>query len=193
VRNATAVCYPASAVGGALAVYRGNTGFVHPVQAGTALVLDADNCYHHSEQARPAAAAGQPPRALPVPSLPDGCGLRAEVGPTGTVWRVVSAEDETVATFPQQDLRISLSCKFHVFRDAEEEADYTAGSDALTAEQMIEEMRADLARRNIAGTEPGVPLHQLGPLLVKHYTLPLAPPPSLVRDVWSNHHHLPTA
>merc|ERR1711899_558171 len=49
VRNVTSVCYPATRTAGALAVYHPKQGGVHNVTGGTALLLDTDSHFHHSQ------------------------------------------------------------------------------------------------------------------------------------------------
>jgi len=188
VKNVTAVCYPATASGGALAVY-GPKSKVYPVTAGTGVVLDADSCFHHSEQCRPSTETSEkqspPKQAVPVPYLPNGCILHVEEKEEQIWWHLKTPEGNLVSSHKEEDLRFSLSCKFHVFHDQEELERFESNKEALTAEEIIDILVEDLRKnKKLPDDSSRVPLYQLGPLLVNEYILPLAPTVSEIQDLW---------
>ena len=69
------------------------------------MVLDADSCFHHTAPAQDSGGH------TTVPSLPPRCSLECVEGQ----WRVVGEGGEVVASHPEEEVRFSVSCKFHVF------------------------------------------------------------------------------
>merc|ERR1719242_544609 len=108
VRNVTAVCYPATRIAGALAVYHPKQGGVHSVTRGTSLLLDTDSHFHNSE-----VACGS---ERSVPHLPEGSSLEVVEKKAGkVVWRVVK-DGSLVEEYNEEDIRFTVSCMFHLFR-----------------------------------------------------------------------------
>ena len=124
--------------------------------------------------------------ALP-PSLPDHCVLEVdERGSEKPIWRVTSG-GSVVTEHMEEDLRLSVSCKFHMFRSEEEMEEFYEGrKEKLSAEQMIEGLVEELERRGQLPTElsKGSPLYQLAPLLVQKFVLPLAPNSEVIKEMW---------
>ena len=57
----------------------------------------------------------------PPPSLPDHCVLEVdEKGSENPTWRVTSGAGKVVAEHKEEDLRLSVSCKFHMFTSEED-------------------------------------------------------------------------
>ena len=144
------------------------------------MVLDTDSHFHHS---RPTGPPG-----TPAPHLPDHCTLEAGEEEGNTVWRVKEG-DKVVAEFGEEEVRISVSCKFHMFRSEGEAEEFykTDGEDRLTAERIVERLVEDLGRRGVLpeGWSARTPLHQLAPLLVQEYILPRAPRAKEIETMWA--------
>lgn len=123
---------------------------VVPCEKGMVLCLDTDSHNHHSEQALPVgwkgasmshAVGGKP---HPCPQLPPRASMSARPfdpavddqtvrGGGDWVWEV--RDDETgrvVMSYPERDLRFSISCKVHVF-PTRAEADAYHGVDGSKA------------------------------------------------------------
>ena len=191
VNNVTAVCYPSSCKGGSLAVYH-REGGVFPVEEGVALALDTDSHFHHSRFFLPRVSfwyrnifqfkrVTSSLGTLP-PSLPDHCVL--EVDEESRSWKVISGV-KVVAEHKEEDLRFSVSCKFHMFRSEEEmEEFYQEGKrEALSAEKIIEGLLEELERRGLKLSKE-TPLYELAPVLVKEFVVPFAPNSADIEEMW---------
>jgi hypothetical protein len=177
VRNATTVFYPREANGSDLAVYA-KTDEVVRSAPGTAVVLDTDSCFHHSA---PVLNAGSdvPP---PAPHLPDESFLRLD----GEEWVVVDKGGRELARHAEGDIRFSISCKIHVFRDEAEAAEYAKGGATLTVQDIIDRLTQDLVQRGKLSPSANLPLYEIGPLMVEEYIAPLAPTRQAIEDLWVN-------
>jgi len=179
VNNVTAVCYPTSCKGGSLAVYH-TEGGIFPVEKGVALALDTDSHFHHSRVTGP---IGTPP-----PPLPDHCVLEVdEKGSENPTWRVTSGAKEVMAEHKEEDLRLSVSCKFHMFT-SEEDMDkfYQGRKEKLSAKMIIEGLVDELEKRGRLPKElcKESPLYELAPILVHHFVVPFAPNSEEIEDMW---------
>merc|ERR1712037_868005 len=164
VRNVTSVCYPATRHAGALAVYHPKQGGVHSVTEGTALLLDTDSHFHHSQ-----VTGGS---EIAVPHLPERSSLEMVEKEGGkVVWQVV--KDGNL-----------------VREDNEEEADqfYSGSGDKLTAESILDGLISNLELRKKlpSGLSRKSPLHELAPIIVKEFIVPLAPTPSQMEEHWTS-------
>lgn len=210
VRNITTVFYPRTAPGGALAVYNSikypgganalPEAQVYPAAQGNAVVIDADSCYHHSEQARSKELNTKPVAEVPVPNFPPECSIEV-LPPTEAdgehVW--VVKDDHTqaeLARYLESDLRFSISCKIHVFGSKAEVEAYEGSktadpSEKLTGAQIISRLGQDLKDRGVLPADcdvDAIPLCELGPLFVKEYVAPTAPSSETVEALWSEFH-----
>jgi hypothetical protein len=174
-RNATAVFYPRTARGGDLAVY-GPTDAVYPAAEGHAVVFDADSAFHHSAPVH-APGTSVPP---PAPKLPANATLRRD----GDAWVVVDEAGCELSRHAEEDIRWSISCKFHVFKDKEELEAYESGADALTAESIIDRLTEDLRAKGKIPADEELPLYEIGPIIVKEYVAPLAPTAEAIEKLW---------
>lgn len=198
VYNSTCIFYPCDASGGQLAVYRpvegkdahinepidrlwstgSSMGKVYEVKKGSALVLDADSCFHHSAQARSSTHA-----RTACPQLPVGCKLISKAPKNkgdSWEWCVVHPETGKVSSFLETDLRWTISCKFHV-------ATPNVTSDSLHSAEIISALAEELIRRGRLppATDPKtMPLADLAPMFVKEFIVPKAPTMDVVRSVW---------
>jgi len=181
VRNVTSVCYPATRHAGALAVYHPKQGGVHSVTAGTSLLLDTDSHFHHSE-----VTGGS---KIPVPHLPEGSSLEMVKKEGGkVVWQVVK-EGNLVREYNEEEIRFTISCKFHLFRSEQEADQFYSGKGAkLTAESILDGLisHLDLHKKLPPGLSRKSPLHQLAPIIVKEFIVTLAPTPSQMEEHWSS-------
>ena len=89
----------------------------------------------------------------------------------------------------EKEIRISVSCKFHVFRNRqEEEKFYSLGEeDCLTAERILDVLVKDLESKGrfpSGWSTQDTPLYILAPVLVREYILPLAPTSEDIENMW---------
>ncbi len=78
----------------------------------------------------------------------------------GDAWEI-RQDGECRAALAYPELRISVSWKAYVYRDAaQERAHRTGGADALTLDAVLERFAADLAERGIDLARPSDPLHE---------------------------------
>merc|ERR1719239_1637064 len=171
VRNVTSVCYPATRHAGALAVYHPKQGGVHSVTAGTSLLLDTDSHFHHSE-----VTGGS---KIPVPHLPEGSSLEMVKKEGGNL----------VREYNEEEIRFTISCKFHLFRSEQEADQFYSGKGAkLTAESILDGLisHLDLHKKLPPGLSRESPLHQLASTIVKEFIVTLAPTPSQMEEHWSS-------
>ena len=85
------------------------------------------------------------------------------------------------------DLRLSVSCKFHMFRSEEEMDEFYQGKgETLSAEKIIEGLVDELVRRRQlpSGMTKTTPLYQLAPVLVKEFVVPFAPSSVEIEKMW---------
>ena len=154
--------------------------------------MNADSCFHHSQQAGGRAeAVSTPEEQLPVPQLPDRCLLEVEDTASGFCWIVRESETmEVVSRIEEKDIRFSVSCKFHIFHDAEEVLAYEDNEKKLTAEQIIEVLVEDLKAKNKLlpdCSHQTMPLYKLAPILVQEYIKPLAPTSAYIQATWEDY------
>ena len=156
---------------------------MYPVEEGLAVVLDTDTYFHHSAQAR--ASHSVPGQGVEVPCVPLHCSV--EYSQAG--WRVVERETgRVVQEVPEEDIRISVSCKFHIFGSEREAREYEDPPAKLTPEQLIQTMKEDLlAKGKIPEdwTRADCPLYKLGYSFYKEYIQALAPTTAHVEKAWA--------
>jgi hypothetical protein len=114
----------------------------------TAFVGDNDRMYH---RVRP---VGARERGLLM-------GMTLETGlehDGGDTWAIRTG-DETLAEMHYRGLRISVSWKAYVYRDAEQLRGHEESRDSLSLDAVLERFRGDLARRGLAFEPPSDPLH----------------------------------
>ena len=164
-------------------------GEVYPVCAGSAVLIDAVSCFHHSQQAGRSATLSTP--ALPTPQLPDYCALEVEDTPAGVYWIVRNKDTrEVVSRTLEEDIRFSVSCKFHIFHNEDEIKKYEDHKNKLTAENIIEVLVEDLIAKRVLPEEcspASIPLYKLAPILVQEYIQPLAPTSTQIQQTWTNY------
>ena len=155
------------------------------------MVMNADSCFHHSQQARRSQAVTEPTQQLPVPQLPDSCLLEFDHTASGVLWIVRDTKTKKVfSKIPEKDIRFSVSCKFHIFHDEEEILKYESNEKKLTAENIIEVLIQDLKTKKKLPDEcdpKTMPLYKLAPILVKEYISPLAPTSADIQAVWQSY------
>ena len=121
------------------------------------------------------------------PSLPDHCVLEVdEKGSEKPIWRVTSG-GKVSAEHKEEDLRLSVSCKFHMFRSEEEKDEFYEGrEEKLSAKKMIDGLVEELGKRGQLPTKLSKesPLYELAPLLVQHFVLPFAPNSEEIKEMW---------
>ena len=118
--------------------------------------------------------------------LPPKCYLEVEERDDGFWWIIRDKATGAVATeVNEDDIRFSVSCKFHVFHDEAEAEAMKSQEKRLTAEHIIEVLTEDLERRNkIPRSEERMALFDLAPTMVAEYILPLSPSSADIESVW---------
>ena len=108
-------------------------------------MINADSCFHHSQQARRSQAVTEPEQQLPVPQLPDSCLLEVDHIASGVFWIVrESKTKEVVSRIPEEVIRYSVSCKLQIVHDEDEILKYESNEKKLSAENIIEVLIQDL-------------------------------------------------
>merc|ERR1719431_1156802 len=188
VKNVTSVFYPCTSPGGALGVFTpDHQGHVFPIEAGLAVVLDTDTYFHHCAQAR--ANNSVPGEGVPIPSVPPCCSVQFTQVGDKVEWRVMEqGTGRVVHAVPEEDIRFSVSCKFHIFSSESEAQEYEDPAARLTPEQLVRRMQEDLLKKRKIPTEWGgadCPLYKLGHAFIREYIQPLAPTTSHVETAWA--------
>ena len=114
----------------------------------TAILGDNDRMYH---------------RVRPVGARRDGMLGGMTLAATlehdgGDAW-AIRQDGETRAQMPYSALRISVSWKAYVYRDAEQRRRHQEGAGALDLDEVVDRFGSDLRARGIAFTPPAEPLH----------------------------------
>ena len=104
-------------------------------------------------------------------------------------WRVVERETgRVVQEVPEEDIRISVSCKFHIFGSEREAREYEDPPAKLTPEQLIQTMKEDLLAKGKIPEDwarADCPLYKLGYSFYKEYIQALAPTTAHVEKAWA--------
>ena len=90
---------------------------------------------------------------IAVPHLPEGSSLEIVKKEGGeVVWQVVK-DGNLVREYNEEEIRFTISCKFHLFRSEQEAEQFYSGSGAkLTAESILD---------GLVGCKPFLKLNQL--------------------------------
>lgn len=94
---------------------------------------------------------------------------------------------KSLSSFKEEDLRFSISCKFHIFHDQNDAEKFESKEKKLTAEEIINILTKDLKMKNILKKNDKLTLFDLAPILVNEYILPCAPTSEIVQYVWRNY------
>ena len=107
----------------------------------------------------------------------------------GVWWIIKDKITAAVATeVREDDIRFSVSCKFHIFHDKAEAEKMKSEERRLTAEHIIEVLTEDLRRKNkIPRSEHQIGLFDLAPTIVSEYILPLGPSSADIERVWRDY------
>ena len=158
-------------------------GHVYPVEEGLAVVLDTDSYFHHSAQAR--ARHSVPGQGVEVPCVP----LHCSVEHSQAGWRVVEGgTGRVVEVVQEEDIRFSVSCKFHIFGSEREAREYEDPPARLTPELLIQTMKDDLIAKGKIPEDwasADCPLYKLGYSFYKEYIQALAPTTTHVEKTWA--------
>jgi hypothetical protein len=151
VRIATAVAWFYEGEGGALTYWPDGPDASPrslPPRTNTALVGDNDVMFHRVE-----AVGG------PDDDMVRGLTLDSQLAFAGAgTWEVREA-GRVLARYPATRVRVSLSWKAIVFRDAEEARLHDEQRDTLTLPVVLDTLRADLAARGVEAPKSADPLH----------------------------------
>lgn len=149
VRMATAVAFFYQGEGGELCYWPegpDKTAKLCPASTNTALVGDNDRMFHRVE------AVGDPSRRMLKGLTLD---AKLDWSPERERWQAFEG-DRLMGEESGRDVRVSVSWKAKVFRDAEEQQSYEAGLDLLSAEQVVERFRAELGGKDWPDAAPEV-------------------------------------
>ena len=159
---------------------------MYPVEEGLAVVLDTDTCFHHTAQAR--ASDSEPGRGVEIPCVPPQCSVEYSEVNGRDEWRVVEGKTgRVIQVVPEDDIRWSVSCKFHIFRNEREAQEYENPSVRLKPEELIQTMKEDLLARGKIPKDwarDDCPLYKLGYEFYKEYIQSRAPTTNHVEKVW---------
>ena len=124
--------------------------------------------------------------------LPAKCDLEVEEREDGFWWIIKDKTTGAVATEVQEDdIRFSVSCKFHVYHDKAERERMKSEEMRLTAEHIIQVLTEDLQRKSkIPRTGERMKLFDLAPIMVSEYILPQAPTSADIETVWKDYLNL---
>jgi hypothetical protein len=167
VRIATAVAWFYEGEGGSLTYWPDGpdaTPATLPPRTNTALVGDNDVMFHRVES-----VGGTDDEMV------RGLTLDSQLAFAGDAWEVRDA-GRVLGRWPWARLRVSLSWKAVVFRDADEARVYDEHLDDLSLPVVLDTLRADLARRGADAPPPADPLHD----------------PAFVAALTRAHHRAPT-
>ena len=128
-------------------------------------------------------------RPTPNQDLPAKCSLEVEERDDGFWWLIRDKTTGALATeVPEDDIRFSVSCKFHIFHDKAEADRMKSEERRLTAEHIIEVLTEDLKRKSkIPRTGERMKLFDLAPVMVTEYILPHAPASADIERVWKDY------
>ena len=178
VYSATGISYYQDVKQGRMASYHGlsphEPGIVHPARFNTAVLLDTDSTYHHTDRV---AHREHPPQPEKEP------GTVMHFDASSGVWVVSSACGERLFTHNFDDMRMSVSWKARCFRDEGEKRTYEDHTDDLTKEAVFATLVADMQRRGLLGDDVPGP-GELIPLLIRTYVTDF-PRPQAVAETWS--------
>ena len=102
-------------------------------------------------------------------------------------WKVEDMSGNFLSKYTEDEIRFSLSCKFHIFRDQEEAKKFASKEKKLTAEEIISVLTNDLKKRKVLKGDEKMRLFDLAPILVNEYILPYAPTSDVIDNVWRNY------
>ena len=93
-----------------------------------------------------------------------------------------------LAVYNEEELRISISCKFHVFHDQDEMEKFYDGNKKgdITAQKIVFRLVRELEKRGVLqeGLTPDSPLYTLAPTIVREFILPFAPGVEKIESMW---------
>ena len=164
------------------------SGCVFPVRSGTAVVMNADSIFHQVAKVKPSEAD----RVCQRSDLPAKCELEVEERGEGFCWIIKDKTTGAVAAeVREEDIRFSVSCKFHIFHDRAEAERMKSEERRLTAEHIIDVLTEDLQRKSrIPTTGERMKLFDLAPIMVSEYILPHAPSSADIETVWKDYLNL---
>jgi len=114
----------------------------------TGIMGDNDRMYH---RVRPVGRRDQ--------GFPTGLTLDTRLEHDGGDRWAIRERGETLAEMPFDTLRISVSWKAYVYRDAEQQQRHEAGSNGLDLDQVVDRFLDDLAARGTPAARPDDPHH----------------------------------
>jgi hypothetical protein len=150
VRIATAVSWYYAGAGGDFTYWPDGPDaapVVRPPQWNTAVMGDNDFMFHRVE------SIGEDGE-----HMLRGLTLASQLCHTADGWTVVD-DSRTLATYPREKVRVSVSWKGQVFADEAAARDYDEHRDDLDVAQVLDILRGDLAARGVDVPETDDPLH----------------------------------
>ena len=90
-----------------------------------------------------------------------------------------------ITEYGEEDIRFSISCKFHIFKNMKEREEFNDSSLVLPTTKVIEDLKKDLISKKKLKDE-NIKLFDLAPILVREYILPFAPKSDVIEKVLSD-------
>ncbi len=166
VKVATAILYPGPGPGGGRFVCYPDGPAGRPVtyeaRANRAVVLDSDTVFHGVDR-----TAGDNPAIAKITN-------RSWLEPHGTTWTLcrnrTDGTNQTLATYPVADVRISISWKARCFADEADRRRFANHEDDLTFERIMGDLLAELRRRGRLPDGPhGLSEEEIGLLMIDEF------------------------
>jgi len=185
VRNVTCVHYPQDLnFGGELLVFGTEpVGKVFPVSNGLTAVLDTDSLNHMVAQVRGKNITRK--EIIPGPDFPKECRVEVEKSGEGYVWSIIDSDGKVWQKNKEEDVRYSISIKFHVLANEAEAKLFDSKTETISAEEIIDVLTKDLISKGVIQQEKSdFKLFDLAPIFVKEYILPHAPSTDVIENTW---------
>lgn len=129
------------------------------------IVADNESTFHGVAPVGPADA-----------TMPDGINSHSRLVRSETGWDTVDAEGAVIASFSDEEVRITVSWKADIFTDVEELRLVESDEDALDTDMVIAIFKADLEARGVAIDLPTDPIHNEEWVALLAATYPEHPP-----------------
>ena len=176
VHSATGISYYQDVKQGRMASYHAidpnAPGYVHPALANSAVLLDTDSTYHHTDRVAHHDSPAQPEKA-------PGTTMRYDFDEEK--WAVIAPDGERLLLHKFDDMRMSVSWKAQCFATEEDRQKYKDHTDDLTKDSVFKVLTADLLER---GVEVPEERGELIRLCLKTYVTEF-PRPAAVAETWA--------
>lgn len=129
------------------------------------IVADNESTFHGVAPVGPADAA-----------MPEGINSHSRLVRGNNGWDAIDADGAVLASFTDEEVRITISWKADIFADSDEAQHADSGGDALDLDNVIAIFQADLEARGLAIDLPADPIHNEQWVALLAATYPEHPP-----------------